>query len=160
MSLVASNADISTPLFRLLWKFANNSKGYVPAVLIVMLFFKVLKYFSGGKISSFLCVCVCVCVRARVCVCVCLYSSTVKASSDCNVSKTYLRSMDQRSSVVNIYLGASAKFLHLRIWKCHISPPKTKTPATKLKATSDKKILKIRRLLSFKFFNFESSPWH
>ena len=70
MSLVASNADISTPLFRLLWKFAHNSKGYVPAVLIVMLFFKVLKYFSGGKISSFLCVCVCVCVRARVCVCV------------------------------------------------------------------------------------------
>ena len=70
MSLVASNADISTPLFRLLWKFANNSKGYVPAVLIVMLFFKVLKYFSGGKISSFLCVCVCVCACARVCVCV------------------------------------------------------------------------------------------
>ena len=71
MSLVASNADISTPLFRLLWKFANNSKGYVPAVLIVMLFFKVLKYFSGGKISSFLCVCVC--VRARACVCVCVF---------------------------------------------------------------------------------------
>ena len=68
MSLVASNADISTPLFRLLWKFANNSKGHVPAVLIVMLFFKVLKYFSGGKISSFLCVYVCAC--ARVCVCV------------------------------------------------------------------------------------------
>ena len=46
--------------------------------------------------------CVCVCV----CVCVCLYSSTVKASSDCKMFKTYLRGTDQRSCVVNIYLGA------------------------------------------------------
>ena len=69
--------------------------------------------------------CVCVCA----CVCVCLYSSTVKASSDCKRSKTYLRGTDQRSCVVNIYMGASAKFLHLPIWKCQILPPKTKTPA-------------------------------
>ena len=63
-------------------------------------------------------------------VCVCLYSSTMKASSDCKMSETYLRGTDQRSCVVNIYLGASTKFIHLRISKCHISPPKTKTPAT------------------------------
>ena len=53
----------------------------------------------------------------------CLYSSTVKASSDRKMSETYLRGTEQQSCVVNIYLGASAKFLHLR--KCHISPPKT-----------------------------------
>ena len=38
-------------------------------------------------------------------VCVCLYSSTVKVSSDCKMSKTCLRGTDQRSSVVNIPLG-------------------------------------------------------
>ena len=36
-------------------------------------------------------VCVCVCV----CVCVYLYSSTVKASFDCKMSKTCLRGTDQ-----------------------------------------------------------------
>ena len=65
-----------------------------------------------------------------VCVCVCLYSFTVKASSICKISETYLRGTDQRSSVVNINLGASAKFPYLRIWKCHISPPKTKNLIT------------------------------
>ena len=69
----------------------------------------------------------CWCVRVSVCVCgsvcvVCLYSSTVKASSECKMSERYLRGTDQRSCVVNIYLGASAKFVHLCIWKCHISP--------------------------------------
>ena len=53
--------------------------------------------------------CVFVCVRA------CLYSSTMKASSDSKMSETYLKSTDQRPCVVKIYLGASAKFLHLRI---------------------------------------------
>ena len=37
-----------------------------------------------------------------------------------------LEGTDQRSCVVTIILGASAKFLHLRFLKCHISPPKTK----------------------------------
>ena len=70
-----------------------------------------------------------VCLLAsRACVCV-LNSSTVKSFSDSKMSKTNLRGSDQRSCVVNIYLGASAKFLHLRIRKCHISPSKTKTPA-------------------------------
>ena len=66
---------------------------------------------------------VCVCV----CVCVCLYSSTVKASFDCKMSKTYLRCSDQLSFVVNIYLGASAKLFHLPIRECNVSPPETKT---------------------------------
>ena len=64
-----------------------------------------------------------------VCVCVCVCSSTVKASSVCKMSDTYLRGKDQRCCVVNIIRCASAKFLHLGILKCHISPPKTKTPA-------------------------------
>ena len=55
-----------------------------------------------------------------------LYSSTVKDSSNCKMSQTYFRGTDQRSCVVNIYLGASTKFLHLPVWKCHISLPKTK----------------------------------
>ena len=54
------------------------------------------------------------------CVCVCLYSSIVKASSE-----TCLRGTDQRSCVVNMYLGASAKFLHLYFRIYLISPPKT-----------------------------------
>ena len=37
-----------------------------------------------------------------------------------------LEGTDKRSCVVNINLGASAKFFHLGIWKCHISSPKTK----------------------------------
>ena len=84
------------------------------------------------KITDSVCVYVCVyqCVCVCVCVCVCLYSYTVKASSDFKMSKTYLRGTDRRSYVVNIYLGASARLPYLRIWKCHISPPKTKTAAT------------------------------
>ena len=43
-------------------------------------------------------------------VCVRLYSFTVKASSDCKMSETYLRGTDQRTCVVNISQGASVKF--------------------------------------------------
>ena len=73
------------------------------------------------------CVCVCVCARARVCacvcvrvracmcVCVCLYSFTIKASSVYNNVWDIIEGMDQRPCVVNIILGASAKFLHLHL---------------------------------------------
>ena len=71
--------------------------------------------------------------------CVFLYSSTVKASSDCKMSKTNLRGSDEQSCVVNIYVGASARFLHLSIRKCHISPPKTKTPKTKARNILERK---------------------
>ena len=40
-----------------------------------------------------------------VCVCVCVYSFTVKASSVCKMSETYMKRTDQRSSVVSINLG-------------------------------------------------------
>ena len=63
--------------------------------------------------------------EVNVCVMVCLYSSTMKASSDCQMSKTCLRGMDQQSCVVNIHLGASVKFLHLYFRIYHISPSKT-----------------------------------
>ena len=89
----------------------------------------------GHPFSTYVraCVCVCVCVSVcvyvclYVCVCVfvCLYSSTVKASSDCKMFKTYLRGSDQRSCVVNIYLGASAKFIHLHFQIYRISPRTT-----------------------------------
>ena len=51
MHLVGSNTHISTPLFCPLSKSVNDSKSYVPTVPMMMSF-KVLKYFSGGKISS------------------------------------------------------------------------------------------------------------
>ena len=43
-----------------------------------------------------------------------------------------LEPTDQQSCVVNISCVLSAKFHYLRIWNCHISPPKTKTPADSL----------------------------
>ena len=61
-----------------------------------------------------------------VCGCVFKYSSTMKVSSVCKMPETYLRGTDQRCYAVSIIPGASAKFLHLDMWKCHISPPKTK----------------------------------
>ena len=68
----------------------------------------------------------CVCV----CFCACVCSSTVMVSSVSKMSETYFRGTDQRSWIVNSNLGASAKLLHLRIGKCHISPSKMKTPAS------------------------------
>ena len=43
-----------------------------------------------------------------------------------------LEGRDQRSCVVNNSWVLSAKFHHLHIWKFHISPSKTKTPAYSL----------------------------
>ena len=65
-------------------------------------------------ITHWMYVCMCVCVYLCVCVCVCV-CSTVKAFSVCKMFETYFRGTDQRSCVVNINLGASAKFLHIRI---------------------------------------------
>ena len=44
-------------------------------------------------VCVFVCMCMCVCVYVCVCVCVyvCVYSSTLKASSACKMSKTYLK---------------------------------------------------------------------
>ena len=81
--------------------------------------------------TQYYCDCVCVCARARVCVCVwvcvcvCVYILSPW-------KKDIPEGADQRSCVVNISWVLSAKFHHLRIWKCHISPPKTKTPAEPL----------------------------
>ena len=62
-----------------------------------------------------------------ICVCVFILFYLL-ASSGCTTSVTYVRSSDQRFFIV--FLGASAKFLHLYFY--HISPPKTKTPADRL----------------------------
>ena len=98
-----------------------------------------------------LCVCVCVSVCVCVCVCVCLCFFTLKASYVCKMSGTYLRCTDQRCYVVSIIPGASAKFLDLRFWKCHISPPITKLQhADKL----DKKKWVLYQLLAVKVWEF------
>ena len=73
------------------------------------------------------CVCVCVCVRVCACVCVCLYSFT------CWLIPTarclwHIGDVRNNDLLLWVLLGASAKFLHLRFRKCHVSPPKTKTP--------------------------------
>ena len=78
------------------------------------------------RVCVFARVCVCVRVCARACVCVYIllpYSANVQ---------DILEGTDQRSCVVNISWVLSAKFHHLRIWKCHISPQKTKTPVRNL----------------------------
>ena len=71
---------------------------------------------SRGRARA--CVCVWMSECVYVCVCLCLLLPSARYSR-----QTW---RDQRSCVVNINLGASAKFSHLGIWKCRISPPKTK----------------------------------
>ena len=71
--------------------------------------------------------CVCVCVWVCVCVCVLFHREGFFWLQDV----WYMfEGTDQRCYVVSILRCASAKFLHLGIWKYHISPPKTKTPVT------------------------------
>ena len=76
---------------------------------------------------------VCVCMRACVhaCACVFLFFHCGGFFRLQNV-QDIREGTDQRSCVVNISWLRYAKFHHLRIWKCHISPPKTKTPAEPL----------------------------
>ena len=66
------------------------------------------------------CACACTCVRVLVCVCVCVcVGGWVGGLWVCACVggwvSVFLRGTDQRSCVVNILLGASAKFLHLRL---------------------------------------------
>ena len=77
----------------------------------------------------FVCVCVCVCVHARACVFPFFHREGFFRLQ--NV-QDILEGKDQRSCVVNISCVLYAKFHHLRIWKCHISPSKTKTAARNL----------------------------
>ena len=69
------------------------------------------------------CVCVCLCVCVSVCVFILFHREGFFRLQDVD---TCLRGTDQRCYVVSIIRCASAKFLHLSIRKCHISPPKTK----------------------------------
>ena len=80
-------------------------------------------------VSLCLCVCVCVCVHARACVFPFFHREGFFRLQ--NV-QDILEGKDQRSCVVNISCVLYAKFHHLRIWKCHISPSKTKTAARNL----------------------------
>ena len=103
------------------------------------------------------CVCVCVCVHACACVyvCVCLYSSTVEASSVCNVFYIF-ESTGERSCFMGIILDVQISFmlvsesikLHLQRRNSGVSmnqkTPIYKTPS---EPTCDKNIVKIRRPL-------------
>ena len=82
---------------------------------------------------SFVCVCVCVFVCVCVCVCVCVFIFFhLEGFFRLQDVQDIPEGKDQRSCVVNISWVLSAKFHHLRFWKCHISLPKTKTPAVSL----------------------------
>ena len=134
-----------------------------------------------------MCVCVCVCVCVCLCVCVCVYilppwmflpsakcprhtwgyGSTVlcceyKLTALCQVPSwpylkmPYFTSKDENSSRSSTgektiwYDVLREKIIYIDIWY----------KSAQLIPTSYEKILKIRRLLLSKFFNFESSPWH
>ena len=47
--------------------------------------------------------------------CVCVYREAIKASSVCNDVWDILEGTDEHFCIVSIILGASAKFLYLRI---------------------------------------------
>ena len=67
----------------------------------------------------------------RVCVCVCVFMFFYREGFfPLQDVRDILEGTDQRLCVVNINLGASAKFLHPVIWKRHISPLETKGPAS------------------------------
>ena len=85
----------------------------------------------------------------------------MKASSDCKIPETYLRGMDQRSCVVNIYMGAFYQVPSSLYLKMSYFTSIDETPAcekiihvdigyksvTSLNQHVNEKILKISRLL-------------
>ena len=84
---------------------------------------------TRNVLDNLVIVCVRACVRACVCVFIFFHREGFFRLQDV---QGILEGTNQRSCVVNISWVLSAKFHHLRIWKCHISPPKTKTPAALL----------------------------
>ena len=89
------------------------------------------KYFQGKKIAVD--GCRAYDVNNFVCVCVCVFIFFHREGFfRLQDVRDIPEGMDQRSCVVNISWQRYAKFHHRHIWKCHISPPKTKTPAALL----------------------------
>ena len=101
-----------------------------------------------ARVCVFSCVCACVymcvyvclvvCVRVcvRVCVCVCLYSSTVKASSNCKTSVTCLRGTNQQCYIDYHSRCFCQVLLSLFLKMSYISPSKT----TKNENPSERKL--------------------
>ena len=60
--------------------------------------------------------------------CVCLYSSACWFLS---AARDLWHTWEFRINdlLLRVFIGASAKFIHLYFWIYHVSPPKTKTPA-------------------------------
>ena len=81
------------------------------------------KIFHGNSWSYIMKTCVCVCVF------IFFHREGFFRLQDV---QDILEGTDQRSCVVNISWLRYAKFHHRCIWKCHISPRKTKTPAALL----------------------------
>ena len=105
--------------------------------------------------------------RARACVCVCMCVSLCvfcvfiffhpEGSFRLQDVRDILEGTEQRFCVMSINPGASAKFLHLGIWKCHISPPKTKNLASKNWRGNDM-ILTVREKMIYIDIGYKSAP--
>ena len=64
------------------------------------------RYVRNAIVTYFVCVCLCVCA--------CVYILSLQGLfPSATMSGTYLRGTDQRSCVVSMILGTSAKFFHL-----------------------------------------------
>ena len=124
-----TNCEISTICLWQCWKFIRHNFETTGRDDNKILHFALSpqKRYLAGKFFKIFCFPLFFSIRIYgICVRVCLYSSTVKASSHCKMSETYLRSTDKRCYVVSIIPGAPAKFLHLYFQKCYISLRKTK----------------------------------
>ena len=95
------------------------------AVFLPNLLRPIVNFTAGVCVCVYVYVCACVCVCMCVCVflCGCVYTLP---------SAGFFRLQDVFESweyLLRVFLGTSAKFLHLYFWIYHISPPKTKPPA-------------------------------
>ena len=68
-----------------------------------------------------------------------------------------LEGTDQQSCVVIISWVLSAKFHYFRIWKCHISPPKTKTLADSLLERKRYDIMVLREKMIYIDIGYKSA---
>ena len=105
------------------------------AVFLPNLLRPIVNFAAGVCVCVYVCVCVCmrVCVCMCVCVCVCVCVSVWVCGCVYTLpSAGFFRLQDVFESweyLLRVFLGTSAKFLHLYFWIYHISPPKTKPPA-------------------------------
>ena len=91
-------------------------------------------YYVQLSTLQLVCVYVCMCMYVRVCVCMCVCVFLCGCVYTLP-SAGFFRLQDVFESweyLLRVFLGISAKFLHLYFWIYHISPPKTKNSSRPL----------------------------